>query len=107
MLVVMETAATAEQVDAVVRHLERLGLKALPIPGAHRTAIAVTGKDAAKDPLVVENFAGAPSSGVHQSVPSIRPVAGLRLLMVATHEDRCPKPVSTCSSPVTVRVLST
>ena len=58
MLVVMEAAATAEQVDAVVRHLERLGLKALPIPGAHRTAIAVTGKDSAKDPLVVENFAG-------------------------------------------------
>src|SRR5579872_3189047 len=58
MLVVMEAAATAEQGDAVVRHLERLGLKALPIPGAHRTAIAVTGKDSAKDPLVVENFAG-------------------------------------------------
>jgi len=58
MLVVMEAAASAEQIDAVVRHLERLGLKALPIPGAHRTAIAVTGKEALKDPLVVENFAG-------------------------------------------------
>ncbi|HUJ15847.1 MAG TPA: 3-deoxy-7-phosphoheptulonate synthase [Thermoanaerobaculia bacterium] len=54
----MEAAASAEQIDAVVRHLERLGLKALPIPGAHRTAIAVTGKEALKDPLVVENFAG-------------------------------------------------
>ncbi|HJT16778.1 MAG TPA: 3-deoxy-7-phosphoheptulonate synthase, partial [Thermoanaerobaculia bacterium] len=54
----MEAAATAEQIDAVVRHLERLGLKALPIPGAHRTAIAVTGKDSEKDPHVVENFEG-------------------------------------------------
>ena len=36
MLVVMEAAATAEQIDAVVRHIERLGLRAHPIPGAHR-----------------------------------------------------------------------
>ena len=58
MLVVMEAAASAEQIDAVVRHIERLGLKAHPIPGAHRTAIGVTGQQADKDPLVVENFPG-------------------------------------------------
>lgn len=58
MLVVMEAAASAEQIDAVVRHIERLGLKAHPIPGAHRTAIGVTGQQAAKDPLIVENFPG-------------------------------------------------
>ena len=58
MLVVMDAAATAEQIDAVVRHIERVGLRALPIPGAHRTAIAVTGKEALKDPLVVVNFPG-------------------------------------------------
>jgi len=58
MLVVMEAAASAEQIDAVVRHIEQLGLKAHPIPGAHRTAIGVTGQQAAKDPLVVENFPG-------------------------------------------------
>jgi len=58
MLVVMEAAATAEQIESVVRHIERLGLKAHPIPGAHRTAIGVTGQQAQKDPLVVENFPG-------------------------------------------------
>ena len=58
MLVVMEAAATAEQIDAVVRHIERLGLRAHPIPGAHRTAIGVTGQQAAKDPAAVENFPG-------------------------------------------------
>ncbi len=59
MLVVMEAAATAEQIEAVVRHIERLGLKAHPIPGAHRTAIGVTGQQqAAKDPSIVENFPG-------------------------------------------------
>jgi 3-deoxy-7-phosphoheptulonate synthase len=58
MLVVMDAAATAEQIDAVVRHIERLGLKALPIPGAYRTAVCVTGQQAAKDPANVENFPG-------------------------------------------------
>src|SRR5881394_256480 len=58
MLVVMEAAATAAQIADVVNHIERVGLKALPIPGAHRTAIAVTGNQALKDPLVVENFPG-------------------------------------------------
>ena len=58
MLVVMEAAATAAQIADVVTHIERVGLKALPIPGAHRTAIAVTGNQALKDPLVVETFPG-------------------------------------------------
>ena len=58
MLVVMEAGATPEQVEAVVRHIERLGLKAHPIPGAHRTAIGITGHQGVKDPASVENFPG-------------------------------------------------
>ncbi len=58
MLVVMEAGATPEQVEAVVRHIERLGLKAHPIPGAHRTAIGITGHQGTKDPATVENFPG-------------------------------------------------
>ena len=58
MLVVMEAGASPEQVEAVVRHIEKLGLKAHPIPGAHRTAIGVTGQQGTKDPHTVENFAG-------------------------------------------------
>jgi 3-deoxy-7-phosphoheptulonate synthase len=58
MLVVMEAGASPDQIETVVRHIERLGLKASPIPGAHRTAIAVTGQQGSKDPFVVENFPG-------------------------------------------------
>ncbi|HEY8713471.1 MAG TPA: 3-deoxy-7-phosphoheptulonate synthase [Thermoanaerobaculia bacterium] len=58
MLVVMEAGASPEQIEAVVRHIEKLGLKAHPIPGAHRTAIGVTGKQGVKDPATVENFPG-------------------------------------------------
>src|SRR4029078_1137331 len=58
MLVVMEAGARPEQVEAVVRHIEKLGLKAHPIPGAHRTAIGVTGPQGVADPTIVETFPG-------------------------------------------------
>ena len=58
MLVVMEAGARPEQIEAVVRQIEKLGLKAHPIPGAHRTAIGVTGAQGATDPLIVETFPG-------------------------------------------------
>jgi 3-deoxy-7-phosphoheptulonate synthase len=43
MLIVMKSAATEEQVRAVCEKVERLGLRAHPMPGATRTAIGVTG----------------------------------------------------------------
>jgi 3-deoxy-7-phosphoheptulonate synthase len=58
MLIVMEAGAKPEQIEAVVRHIEKMGLKAHPIPGAQRTAIGVTGRQGAKDPATVENFPG-------------------------------------------------
>ncbi|HEV7922170.1 MAG TPA: 3-deoxy-7-phosphoheptulonate synthase [Thermoanaerobaculia bacterium] len=58
MLVVMEAGARPEQIEAVVRQIERMGLKAHPIPGAHRTAIGITGNAGAKDPTNLENFPG-------------------------------------------------
>jgi 3-deoxy-7-phosphoheptulonate synthase len=58
MLVVMESGAAPEQIEAVVRHIEKMGLKAHPIPGAHRTAIGVTGQQRGKNPAIVENFPG-------------------------------------------------
>jgi 3-deoxy-7-phosphoheptulonate synthase len=58
MLVVMEAGARPEQIEAVVRHIEKLGLKAHPIPGANRTAIGVTGTQSSKSPAIVENFPG-------------------------------------------------
>src|ERR1051326_7490130 len=59
MLVVMDAGARPEQIEAVVRHIEKLGLKAHPIPGANRTAIGITGQQQRPaDPEVLENFPG-------------------------------------------------
>jgi 3-deoxy-7-phosphoheptulonate synthase len=58
MLIVMEAGARPEQIEAVVRQIEKMGLKAHPIPGATRTAIGVTGQQGLKDPGTVENFPG-------------------------------------------------
>ena len=58
MLIVMEAAARPEQIDAVVRHIERMGFRAHPIPGAYRTAIGITGHSGKADPSVLENFPG-------------------------------------------------
>src|SRR5436190_2346702 len=58
MLVVMEAGARREQIEAVVRHVERMGLKAHPIPGANRTAIGITGAQGAADPEILETYPG-------------------------------------------------
>src|SRR5436190_8084529 len=59
MLVVMEAGARPEQIEAVIRHIEKMGLKAHPIPGANRTAIGITGQQhKPADPEVLENFPG-------------------------------------------------
>ena len=43
MLIVMDSAASAEDVRRVVETVEGLGLQAHAIPGAQRTAIGITG----------------------------------------------------------------
>src|ERR1700756_2993398 len=58
MLVVREAGARPDQTEAVVRHIERMGLKAHAIPGANRTAIGITGKPGTADPEVLENYPG-------------------------------------------------
>jgi len=58
MLIVMEAGARQEEIDAVIRHIERMGLKANAIPGAQRTAIGVTGNKGAVGPLALENLPG-------------------------------------------------
>lgn len=49
MLIVMDTQATAQQVETVVQEIESMGLKAHPIPGSLRTAIGVTGNKSRVD----------------------------------------------------------
>jgi 3-deoxy-7-phosphoheptulonate synthase len=43
MLVIMKNDATESQVDAVIREIERLGYRGLPVPGAQRTAVCIVG----------------------------------------------------------------
>jgi 3-deoxy-7-phosphoheptulonate synthase len=43
MLVIMKNDATEPQVQAVIRHIESLGYRGIPIPGALRTAICIIG----------------------------------------------------------------
>ena len=43
MLVIMKNDATDNQIEAVIRHVEGLGFRGIPIPGALRTAVCIVG----------------------------------------------------------------
>jgi 3-deoxy-7-phosphoheptulonate synthase len=58
MLIVMAAGATREQVAQVTAHIEALGLKAHPIPGAQRVAIGITGNPGALEPALFESLPG-------------------------------------------------
>jgi 3-deoxy-7-phosphoheptulonate synthase len=68
MLVVMQSNATEEQVRDVCKHIERLGLRAHPIPGAVRTAIGITGNNGSED---LGALASLP--GVIECIPVSKP----------------------------------
>jgi 3-deoxy-7-phosphoheptulonate synthase len=57
-LVVMRQAATAEEIRGVESAAEVRGFKAHPIPGAHRTAIGITGNKDALDAPAFESLPG-------------------------------------------------
>jgi len=58
MLIVMDAAATAEDVRLVVETVQGLGLSAHPIPGAQRTAIGITGNRGSVEAGAFENLPG-------------------------------------------------
>src|SRR5215471_12308136 len=58
MLIVMDSAASPEDVRRVVETVQGLGLQAHPIPGAQRTAIGITGNRGAVEPGAFENLPG-------------------------------------------------
>jgi len=58
MLIVMDAAATSEEVRRVVETIVQLGLQAHPIPGAQRTAIGITGNRGTVEPAAFENLPG-------------------------------------------------
>jgi 3-deoxy-7-phosphoheptulonate synthase len=68
MLVVMHAHATEEQVRAVCERIESLGYKALPVPGAGRTAVCITGNKSVVDVGSLESM-----SGVAECIPVSKP----------------------------------
>jgi 3-deoxy-7-phosphoheptulonate synthase len=58
MLVVMKAQATPEEIQAVCDHIEQLGFRAHPLPGAQRTAIGITGNKDAVDRGNIEALSG-------------------------------------------------
>src|SRR5437764_3014693 len=58
MLIVMKPSATPREIDAVVRVIEAIGLRAHPMPGATRTAIGITGNQGTIDGRRFENLTG-------------------------------------------------
>lgn len=58
MLIVMDSAATADDVQRVVEAVQSLGFQAHPIPGAQRTAISVTGNRGSVESASFENLPG-------------------------------------------------
>ena len=58
MLVVMDAAATSEEVRRVVETIRGMGLQAHPLPGAQRTAIGITGNKGTIEPTSFENLPG-------------------------------------------------
>jgi 3-deoxy-7-phosphoheptulonate synthase len=58
MLVVMKAQATKEEIQAVCDHIEQLGFRAHPLPGAQRTAIGITGNQGEVDRGNLEELSG-------------------------------------------------
>lgn len=68
MLVVMKPQATPEEIQAVCEHIEQLGLRPHPLPGAQRTAIGITGNKGQIDSASLEEI-----SGVADVIPVSKP----------------------------------
>ena len=58
MLVVMQSQATPEQIQEVLRAIRQMNLTPHPMPGATRTAIGITGNVGAIDPRTLEVLPG-------------------------------------------------
>ncbi len=63
MLIVMQPDATQADIDAVIARVQSLGYEAKPLPGAQRTAVAITGN---KGPVPADRFESL--SGVREVV---------------------------------------
>jgi len=68
MLVVMKNDATAAQVQAVIKEIEGMGYRGVPMPGAQRTAVCIIGN---KGP--VEDSRLLTLDGVKETIPVTKP----------------------------------
>lgn len=68
MLVVMKNDATEEQVKDVIREIERMGFRGVPMSGAVRTAICILGN---KGPVDAAQFLAM--EGVKEAIPVTKP----------------------------------
>jgi 3-deoxy-7-phosphoheptulonate synthase len=68
MLVIMKNDATREQVEEVIRYIEGLGFRGVPMPGALRTAVCVLGN---QGPIDDAQFLSLP--GVKDAIRVTRP----------------------------------
>src|ERR1700746_1012205 len=62
MLIVMKPSATARDIDAAVKVIEAIGLRAHAMPGATRTAIGITGNEGPVDGRRFRDLAGVDES---------------------------------------------
>jgi len=79
MLVVMKNDASEAQVDAVIKEIEKMGYRGVPMPGAIRTAICVLGN---KGPIEAGRLLAI--EGVKEAIPVTRPY---KLVSRETHPD--------------------
>jgi len=68
MLIVMSHKATEAELDAVVKAVEDMNLRAAPIPGSERTAIGVLGNEGYIDDLTIRDLPGIQEI-IHVSKP--------------------------------------
>lgn len=94
MLIVMKAGATAEQIAAVCRHVESLGLKTHPIPGAQRTAIGITGN---KDAIELSDLEGL--DGVAEALRVSKPY---KLVSLEVKPERTVFPVGPPALDITI-----
>ena len=79
MLVVMKNDATEAQVRAVIRQIESMGYRGVPMPGAERTAVCIIGnRGPVNDSLLLT------MDGVKESIPVTKPY---KLVSRETHPE--------------------
>ncbi|MGD0779186.1 MAG: 3-deoxy-7-phosphoheptulonate synthase [Dehalococcoidales bacterium] len=79
MLVVMKNDATEEQVQILIKEIERMGYRGVPMPGALRTAVCILGN---KGPIDAAQFLSL--DGVKEAIPVTK---AYKLVSRETHPD--------------------